>query len=168
MARPKVISGMNRRQDKSLCKEKEVLGWIAFIWVHQSQSSKLDLRKLQNYNIYLENFWTKVTGPNQFSQAVGHRTTAKVDDWFNYTNVTFSIPVVEKGEIHWEDDQWEVEQIQDHCVEDVCTMFYLLLSQSLINFIHLLCLLYIRCLFFLLHCIYYQSILENSCMISYF
>lgn len=26
--------------------------------------------------------------------------------------------LVEKGEIHWEDDQWEVEQIQDHCVED--------------------------------------------------
>jgi hypothetical protein len=23
----------------------------------------------------------KVTGPNQFSLAVGHRTTAKVDDW---------------------------------------------------------------------------------------
>jgi hypothetical protein len=80
---------MNRRQDVSLCKEKEVLGWIAFIWVN------------------------------------------------NHTNVTFSIPVVEKGEIHWEDDQWEVEQIQGHCVEDVCTMFYLLLSQGLINCIHL-------------------------------
>jgi len=25
--------------------------------------------------------FAKVTGPNQFSLAVGHRTTAKVDDW---------------------------------------------------------------------------------------
>ena len=27
----------------------------------------------------------KVTGPNQFSQAVGHRTTAKVNDWTSKT-----------------------------------------------------------------------------------
>ena len=33
----------------------------------------------------------KVTGPNQFSLAVGHQTTAKVDDW--HWNFSFSFSV---------------------------------------------------------------------------
>ena len=32
------------------------------------------------YRFYWKNL-AKVTGPNQFSLAMGHRTTAKVDDW---------------------------------------------------------------------------------------
>jgi hypothetical protein len=52
------------------------------------QSSKLDFQIYwpENFKIRIFNrfYWknlAKVTGPNQFSLAVGHRTTAKVDDW---------------------------------------------------------------------------------------
>ena len=56
------------------------------------QSSKLDFRiywpenfKIRIFIYILFRFYwkhlAKVTGPNQFSLAVGHRTTAKVDDW---------------------------------------------------------------------------------------
>jgi len=52
------------------------------------QSSNLDFRiywlkisKLEYlYRFYWKNL-AKVTDPNQFSLAVGHRTTAKINDW---------------------------------------------------------------------------------------
>ena len=55
---------------------------------HTLQSSKLDFRiywpenfKIDRiYRFYWKNL-AKVTGPNQFWLAVGHRTTAKVNDW---------------------------------------------------------------------------------------
>ena len=62
----------------------QIIKLFSFTWHHDriilnivfvDQSSKLDFR------IYWpEFFFAKVTGPNQFSLAVGHRTTAKVDD----------------------------------------------------------------------------------------
>jgi len=35
----------------------------------------------------------KVTGPNQFSLAVGHQTTATVDDCYTYSDNVFSEPL---------------------------------------------------------------------------
>jgi hypothetical protein len=62
-----------------------------FISVFEIRLSNVLARKLQNENIYIdsiEKFWAKVTGPNQFSLAVGYRITAKVNDC--YMRITIS------------------------------------------------------------------------------
>ena len=49
--------------------------------VFEIRLSNLLARKLEYlYRFYRKNL-AKITGPNQFSLAVGHWTTAKVDDW---------------------------------------------------------------------------------------
>jgi hypothetical protein len=62
--------------------------------VFEIRLSNLLAQKLQNYNIYknvYRFYWkklAKVTGPNQFSLAVGHRTSAKVDDWAYFVKLS--------------------------------------------------------------------------------
>jgi hypothetical protein len=73
--------------------------------MYRQQSSKLDFRIYWPENFKIRIFiyivlkkLEKVTDPNQFSLAVGHRTTAKVDDCgnihFTARSVSYSVIVL--------------------------------------------------------------------------